>query len=35
MFTAIVVTRTLLRLFVGSSLANKSWLFNVGGGKKK
>jgi protein-export membrane protein SecD len=35
MFTAIVVTRTLLRLFVGSSLANKSWLFNVGGGKKQ
>jgi preprotein translocase subunit SecD len=34
MFTAIVVTRTLLRLFVGSSLANKTWLFNVGGGKK-
>jgi len=34
MFTAILVTRTLLRLFIGSSLASKSWLFNVGGGKK-
>jgi protein-export membrane protein SecD len=34
MFTAITVTRTLLRLFIGSSLANKNWLFAVGGGKK-
>ncbi len=34
MFTAILVTRTLLRLFVGSSLAQKPWLFNAGGGKK-
>jgi len=35
MFTAIMVTRTLLRLFVGSSWANKTGLFSVGGGKKK
>jgi protein-export membrane protein SecD len=34
MFTAMVVTRTLLRLLVGSPLANKTWLYNVGGGKK-
>jgi protein-export membrane protein SecD len=34
MFTAITVTRTLLRLFVGTSVANKTWLFTVGGGKK-
>jgi preprotein translocase subunit SecD len=34
MFTAIVVTRTLLRLFIGTSLASKSWLFTPGGGKK-
>jgi protein-export membrane protein SecD len=34
MFTAIVVTRTLLRLFVGRSLTDKPWLFTVGGGKK-
>jgi protein-export membrane protein SecD len=34
MFTAITVTRTLLRLFIGTSLANKSWLFTPGGGKK-
>ncbi len=34
MFTAIFVTRTLLRLFIHSSLANKPWIFTVGGGKK-
>ncbi|MFC1942152.1 protein translocase subunit SecD [Chloroflexota bacterium] len=34
MFTAIVVTRTLLRLFVGSSLAKKTTLFSVDWGKK-
>jgi protein-export membrane protein SecD len=34
MFTAIFVTRTLLRLFIGTSLAKKSWLFTAGGGKK-
>jgi preprotein translocase subunit SecD len=34
MFTAITVTRTLLRLFIGSSLATKTWLFTAGGGKK-
>jgi len=34
MLTAITVTKTLLRLFVGSSLANKTWLFTVRGGKK-
>jgi preprotein translocase subunit SecD len=34
MFTAILVTRTLLRLFINSPLANKPWLFTVGGGKK-
>jgi protein-export membrane protein SecD len=34
MFTAIFVTRTLLRLFIGSSLASKPWLFTAGGGKK-
>ena len=28
MFTAIVVTRTLLRLFVGSALAQRTWLFS-------
>jgi len=35
MFTAITVTRTFLRLFVGTSLADKTALFSVGGGKKK
>jgi len=35
MFTAIVVTRTLLRLFVGSALAKKTKLFSVDWGKKK
>ncbi len=34
MFTAIVVTRTLLRLFVGSPLAKKTMLFTVDWGKK-
>ena len=34
MFTAIVVTRTLLRLFVGSPLAKKTKLFSVDWGKK-
>jgi preprotein translocase subunit SecD len=33
MFTAITVTRTLLRLFVGSQLAQKPSLFTVLGGK--
>lgn len=34
MFTAIVVTRTLLRLFVGSNLAKRTSLFSVHFGKK-
>lgn len=34
MFTAIVVTRTLLRLFVGSALAKRPMLFSVDWGKK-
>jgi preprotein translocase subunit SecD len=34
MFTAITVTRTLLRMFTGSSLANNARLFTVSGGKK-
>ncbi len=34
MFTAITVTRTLLRLFVGSALAKKTVLFSVDWGKK-
>jgi len=34
MFTAIVVTRTLLRLFVGSRLAQKTSLFSVYSGEK-
>jgi len=34
MFTAIVVTRTLLRLFVGSRLAQRTSLFSVSVGKK-
>jgi len=34
MFTAITVTRTLLRMLVGTSIATKSWLFSVTGGKK-
>ena len=33
MFTAIIVTRTLLRLFVGTRLAQKTWLFSPLGGK--
>jgi preprotein translocase subunit SecD len=35
MFSAIVVTRTFLRLFVGSSLASKTWLFSPYIGGKK
>jgi preprotein translocase subunit SecD len=35
MFTAIVVTRSLLRLFVGSQLANKTSLFSPFVGKEK
>jgi preprotein translocase subunit SecD len=35
MFTAITVTRTLLRLFVGSSWAHRTSLFTVLGGKSK
>jgi preprotein translocase subunit SecD len=34
MFTAVVVTRTLLRALNGTGLANKTWLFTVTGGKK-
>ena len=34
MFTAIMVTRTLLRLFVGTRLAAKTSLFSVYSGKK-
>jgi len=34
MFTAVTVTRTLLRMLTGSGLARKSWLFSVTGGKK-
>lgn len=34
MFTAIFVTRTLLRIFIHSPLVHKPWLFTVGGGKK-
>jgi len=34
MFTAILVTRTLLRLFVGSPLAKRTMLFSVDWGKK-
>jgi preprotein translocase subunit SecD len=34
MFTAIVVTRTLLRLFVGSSITRKTVLFSIDRGKK-
>jgi preprotein translocase subunit SecD len=34
MFTAVTVTRTLLRLFPGTTLANTVWLFSVTGGKK-
>ncbi len=34
MFTAIVVTRTLLRLFVGSRLAKRTSLFSISAGKK-
>jgi protein-export membrane protein SecD len=34
MFTAVLVTRTLLRSLAGTKLANKTWLFTVTGGKK-
>ena len=34
MFTAITVTRTLLRMLTGTTLAHKNWLFTVTGGKK-
>jgi len=34
MFTAIVVTRTLLRLFVGTPLAQRTWLFSPHLGRK-
>ena len=34
MFTAIVVTRTFLRLFVGTRLARRTWLFSVYTGRK-
>jgi preprotein translocase subunit SecD len=34
MFTAVTVTRTLLRSLTGTGLTNKSWLFTVTGGKK-
>jgi preprotein translocase subunit SecD len=34
MFTAVMVTRTLLRLFTGSSLEKNTGLFTVSGGKK-
>ncbi len=34
MFTAVLVTRTLLRSLNGTGLANKTWLFTVTGGKK-
>ncbi len=33
-FTAVTVTRTLLRLLTSTSLFNKTWLFSVTGGKK-
>jgi protein-export membrane protein SecD len=34
MFTAVTVTRTLLRMLTGTSLANRSGLFSITGGKK-
>ena len=34
MFTAIVVTRTFLRLFVGTRLARRTFLFNIYSGRK-
>jgi preprotein translocase subunit SecD len=34
MFTAVLVTRTLLRSLVGTGLTNKTWLFTTTGGKK-
>jgi protein-export membrane protein SecD len=33
-FTAVLVTRTLLRALVGTGLSSKIWLFTVSGGKK-
>ncbi len=35
MLTAIVVTRTLMRLFIGTQLAQRLWLFNPHLGRKK
>jgi preprotein translocase subunit SecD len=34
MFTAVTVTRTLLRMLTGTTMASKTWLFSVTGGKK-
>ena len=34
MFTAVLVTRTLLRSLSGTRLASKTWLFTITGGKK-
>jgi preprotein translocase subunit SecD len=34
MFTAVLVTRTLLRFLASTGLTNKTWLFTVTGGKK-
>jgi len=34
MFTAIVVTRTLLRLFIGTRISQRTWLFNIHSGRK-
>jgi preprotein translocase subunit SecD len=33
-FTAVLVTRTLLRALVGTGLSSKTWLFTASGGKK-
>jgi preprotein translocase subunit SecD len=33
-FTAVLVTRTLLRALAGTGLSNKIWLFTISGGKK-
>ena len=33
-FTAVLVTRTLLRAIVGTGLSTKTWLFTISGGKK-
>lgn len=35
MFTAVLVTRTLLRSLTGTGLANKTWLYTGTGGKKQ